>query len=159
LEIYFTRLQKNTINTEICVSVRNSIADTFSLPMVIYSNPGFVPEAASPTTDKQKIYYHQKDSSGLHRIFLRYRIQPSGISDPVSVGVFTVYPNPTRGFFNLRPPATSAPFTVSVYNVLGEEVLKFSNQTNLDISNLPGGVYLLTLNQVNGIYTTRVIKE
>ena len=70
LELYFTRIQKTTINSEICVSVRNSLADTFSLPSVIHSNLGFIPEAASPSTDKQKIYYHQKDGTGIFHIYL-----------------------------------------------------------------------------------------
>jgi hypothetical protein len=63
LELYYTRLLKSGFNTEICVSVRNTVADTFSLPMVIYSNYGYFPEAATPTTDKQKIYYHQKNNT------------------------------------------------------------------------------------------------
>ncbi|GAB4252587.1 MAG: hypothetical protein Kow0079_07450 [Vicingaceae bacterium] len=80
LELYFTRLLKNTTNTEICVSVRNSINDPFSLPTVIYSNDGFFPEAVTITTDKQKIYYHQKDNSLLYNIFLRYRNLSSSVN-------------------------------------------------------------------------------
>lgn len=30
-----------------------NVSDTFSLPVVIHSNNGFVPEAATPSTDKQ----------------------------------------------------------------------------------------------------------
>ncbi|MBE0673685.1 MAG: PD40 domain-containing protein, partial [Bacteroidales bacterium] len=73
LELYYTRLLKSSFNTEICVSVRNSTTDTFSLPKVIHSNLGFLPEAASPSTDKQKIYYHQKDGTGKYHIYLRYK--------------------------------------------------------------------------------------
>lgn len=159
LELYYTRLQKSTFNTEICVSVRNNIADTFSLPTVIHSNLGFIPEAASPTTDKQKIYYHQKDGTGIFYIYLRYRTGITGINEQTNTEDFKVYPNPTNNIFNIILPNPSEHFTISVYSSLGQELFKMSNKTSIDISNFPKGIYFLTVKNYNRIMTTKIVKE
>lgn len=144
-ELYFTRILDGTYNTEICVAVRNSVTDPFSLPQVIYDNYGFFPEAASPSTDKQKIYYHQKNSLGLYQIYLRYRTGTVGIDEESTTQQIKVYPNPTQGIININLPASD--FEIVLYNLLGEELLRASNQNQFDISSLPKGVYLLQVIQ------------
>ncbi len=116
LELFYTRLLKGSYNTEICVSVRTTISDTFSLPTVLHSNFGYVPEAATPTTDKQKIYYHQKDGTLIFRIYLRYRTETTGINEQSSNGIFKVYPNPTNSVFNLVLSQPLDHFTVIIYS-------------------------------------------
>ncbi|MBK7573600.1 MAG: hypothetical protein IPI10_19130 [Bacteroidetes bacterium] len=55
------------------------------------------PEAASRQIDKQKIYYHQKDSSLAYRIFrTRYRTGTTQVNDQVSKETLKVYPNPAN---------------------------------------------------------------
>lgn len=159
LELYYTRLLKGTLNTEICVSVRNSVTDTFSLPIVIHSNLGFAPEAASPTTDKQKIYYHQKDNSGHYKIYLRYRTGTTGIKEQTNTNNLMVYPNPTNNIFEINLPNLSEPYIIYLYSFLGQELFKISDQTIIDISNLPNGIYFLTIKNYDKTWTTKVIKE
>jgi hypothetical protein len=159
LELYFTRILKNTINSEICLSVRNSITDNFSLPTVIHSNLGFIPEAASPTTDKQKIYYHQKDGTGIFHIYIRYRTVTTGINEQTNTNDFKVYPNPTNNILNIILPKPSDYFTISVYSSFGQELFKASNKTSIDISNLPKGIYFLTVKNYDRIWTTKIVKE
>jgi len=77
LELYYTRYPKGTITTstlfEICVSVRNTPSDIFSVPTVLFSELLFdLIEAPTLTTDKQIIYYHRK-IVGSHKIVMRYR--------------------------------------------------------------------------------------
>jgi len=159
LELYYTRLQKNTFNTEICVSVRNNIADTFSLPIVIHSNLGFVPEAASPTTDKQKIYYHQKDGTGIFHIYLRYRTGTTGINEHTNTENIKVYPNPTNTILNVVLPNLTEHFTIYVYSSLGQELYKTTNNTSIDISNFTNGIYFLTVKLYGRNWTTKIVKE
>lgn len=69
---------------------------------------------------------------------------------------FSIFPNPTsNGFVNIKTTNTSAITFVSVYNVLGKEVVNtILNSDRLNLSNLNAGVYILKLNQ-NGATTTK----
>ncbi len=159
LELYYTRLLKNTFNTEICVSVRDSINDTFSVPLVIYSNPGFFPEAATVTTDKQKLYYHQKDGTGIYHIYLRYRTGTAGVNGHIRTENIKVYPNPTNTFFNVVLPNPIEQFTIHVYSLLGQEIYQANNITSIDISNYSNGIYFLNVKQNGRNWTTKIVKE
>lgn len=159
LELYCTRLQKGTFNTEICVSVRNSVSDTFSLPVVIHSNNGFVPEAATPSTDKQIIYYHQKDNSGLHKIFLRYRTGATGLNEYSNEENVIFFPNPANHTINVVIVDLAEPFTIYVNTILGQEIYKAAGNASIDISSYSNGIYFLRLKQKDKIWTSRFIKE
>lgn len=71
-----------------------------------------------------------------------------------------VFPNPSTGYINISGPAY-ANYTVTAYNLLGEQVLQQGNVGNrLDISSLTDGVYLLQiLNTASGhTHHSKVIK-
>jgi hypothetical protein len=73
------------------------------------------------------------------------------ISKPGRTG-YNVYPNPSRGHFNL---ATTDRFErITVYNLLGQKVHEQSArifQTNaINLSDLPNGVYLLQIDKGDG---------
>lgn len=160
LELYYTRLLEGGFDTEICVSVRNTVSDTFSLPMIIYSSFGFFPEAATPTTDKQKIYYHKKNGAGIYNIYLRYRTgTTTSINEQTNTESIKVYPNPTTNVFHITLPNSSEHFTVTVYSSLGKQIYKISDHTSIDISNFANGIYFLTVNQNEKNWTTKIVKE
>ncbi|HOZ86246.1 MAG TPA: T9SS type A sorting domain-containing protein [Bacteroidia bacterium] len=159
LELYYTRLLKNTTNTEICVSVRNNVNDTFSLPLVIHSNPGLLPEAASISSDKQKIYYHQKNSNGIFNICLRYRSIATGIQEQDATRRLHVYPNPAAHFINIDLVDSGEKATAILFSPLGQELFKTAVDTTLDVSKLPAGIYFLKIIQAHRSWTTKLIKE
>jgi hypothetical protein len=159
LELYYTRLLVGGFNTEICVSVRTTLSDTFSLPTVIHSNFGYLPEAATPTTDKQKIYYHQKDNTPLYKIYLRYRTITTGINEQMSKETLTVYPNPTNGFVNVQLPVLNENFEIDIYSIIGEKLLSINNTKSIDISYFPLGIYFLIVKQNHLTRTTKIIKN
>ena len=158
LELYYTRILKTTINSEICVSVRNSVSDIFSFPMIIHSNFGYFPEAASPTIDKQKIYYHQKDSSLAYRIFVRYRTGTTQVNDQVSKETVKVYPNPANNIVHIIPPLPHEIFEISIYSGMGLKLLTLTGSTTIDVSNFPQGIYYLSIKQDNKIWTAKIVK-
>ncbi len=53
---------------------------------------------------------------------------------------FTISPNPSNGFFNITSEGNIE--NVSVYNALGQRVFQ-GNQTQIDISNKPKGIYFV----------------
>lgn len=158
LELYFTRILKTTVNSEICVSVRNTTSDTFSIPQVIHSNLGFVPEAATISSNKQKIYYHQKDGSGLFKIYMRYRSESTGIEEKYANESILLYPNPATDLLKIRSPKGSM---ISVYSIDGkklENIKSYSEETTIDISNYNKGFYFLYVKTDQGVYTNKFIK-
>lgn len=152
-ELYFTRILDGTVNSELCVSVREDLADTFSLPTVIYSNDGFVPEAISITNDKSKIYYHQKNSLGVFEVYMRYRTSTLKIDENQNE-TFTVFPNPTADILQLKLPQPQTNFTVKIFSMLGQSSLIFQNETALNLSGLTAGIYVVELETECGIFRT-----
>lgn len=67
-----------------------------------------------------------------------------------------VYPNPASSMITIKTEETIK--TVKVYNLLGELVQE-ENSTNFSVEKLPAGIYTLQINAVNGIGTTRFVKQ
>lgn len=72
-----------------------------------------------------------------------------------------VYPNPTSNYISISE--NSVVQELNVYNILGKQVRSFqaSNGTQYDISDLPDGIYLVSLldNQSDIVKTLRVNKR
>ena len=159
LELYFTRLLKGSFNTEICVSVRNQAAGKFGSPSVIWSNPGFVPEAASLSLDKQKLYYHQKDNSGQYKIWLRYRSPLTASDETFRQKRFRVFPNPSSDRLLIEVPDSRLPFTVRMYSSTGQLVYQSANEFTVPIGRFPSGVYHFSIVQNGEHWNSILMKE
>jgi len=150
LELYYTRYPRDSITPstifEICVAVRNTPTDTFSIPMVLFSELiADMIEAPSLTYNKQIIYYHRK-TVGSHKIVIRHREIPSNILHKVeSELAFTIYPNPTIGKLNIKTELNYQNIKLSVFNLLGEVLIFETNETEIDIKSLSAGAYFLGL--------------
>jgi len=75
---------------------------------------------------------------------------------------FYVYPNPTSGLITVTGLPVE-PVRITVYNVLGELVygqeLNGSNALLVDLSDLPGGIYLIQLQYEQMTFRKKVIKQ
>jgi hypothetical protein len=169
LELYFCRvLRSNPVNTDICVSVRNTATDTFSLPSVIYSNNngGWLPEAPSLTTNKSILYYHQRSAymSGTFKIYMRYRIGTTGITEVNKNVVISIFPNPFSSQTVLQTDKPLKDATLTIYNVFGENIFQFIIQSlttsTVDLSSQPSGIYFLKITSQDGSSAVRkIIRE
>ena len=159
LELYFTRILNTTVNSELCVSIRNSLTDPFSLPAVIYSNNGFVPEAPSLTSDKQKMYYHQKDGTGLFKIYLRFREEATGIKETIATEAIQLFPNPSADLINVMLSGSNEKYEIELFSSFGEMIWKTSATNVINIENLSKGIYFLTVRQNNKIVTKKIVKQ
>lgn len=66
---------------------------------------------------------------------------------------FGVYPNPASEFTTLELPSHIGSATVSLYNHLGQLVRSqkvFETVSNIELNNLPSGVYFMTINTAEG---------
>ena len=66
----------------------------------------------------------------------------------------SVYPNPTQGIITITSKFQIE--TVDVYSILGHKVAEFTNSSQLDLSQLTSGVYLLKI-KAEGKTTTKKI--
>lgn len=73
---------------------------------------------------------------------------------------FSVYPNPAKDFININ--TKEGVDSVSIYNLLGSEVLKaanYSKERGLDVSALTSGVYVLIIESAGSKGTYKFVKK
>lgn len=70
---------------------------------------------------------------------------------------FKIYPNPAINFIRLNGIGNIEKFTV--FNTLGETILKGNFNNQIDVSNLSKGIYFLNIKSKNQIYTKKFIKQ
>ena len=68
---------------------------------------------------------------------------------------FSIYPNPSKGIFNLDGLSKSA--SINVFNAYGKLLFMVINNTKLDLSNQPNGIYLIKIQDSNGVFSTKKI--
>ena len=56
-----------------------------------------------------------------------------------------IYPNPTSGHILLRSISQDYQFKIKLFTVTGQIIIEVKNQTMIDVSNVPDGVYFLSI--------------
>ena len=75
---------------------------------------------------------------------------------------FSIFPNPVENNLTIDIANSNIKdYSISIYNILGKEVLTFDNtQTNvINVSSLNGGVYLLSLSNGNSKKVIKLVKK
>ena len=83
-------------------------------------------------------------------------------NDEFELDGFSVFPNPVEDNLTIDIANSNIKdYSISIYNILGKEVLKFDNtQTNLiNVSSLNGGIYLLSLSNGNSKKVIKLVKR
>ncbi|WP_405576214.1 T9SS type A sorting domain-containing protein [Winogradskyella sp. Asnod2-B02-A] len=71
----------------------------------------------------------------------------------------SIYPNPTKSTLNIKTATATAIANISVYSLLGKQVIKTNSKT-VDVSSLSEGVYLIKIIDLYGNqHVKRFIKE
>ncbi|MDD3740286.1 MAG: C25 family cysteine peptidase, partial [Bacteroidales bacterium] len=72
----------------------------------------------------------------------------------------SLYPNPSNGIINIDYTQNINISDIHIYNVLGQKQngYSFSNH-NLDISNLPSGIYMVRINTETEVFEKKIILE
>lgn len=71
-----------------------------------------------------------------------------------------VYPNPTSGIINIINNGEVAIKDVIVTNSLGQVIDQTNEKNKLNISNLPNGIYLVRIEDINGNRASyKIVKE
>jgi len=81
----------------------------------------------------------------------------SGLSQE-KANLFSVYPNPTNDFINIRTEKSIS--KICIYNRYGSNILSFDNyDRELNVSQLKPGLYYIRVTTDNNSYTKKVIKK
>ncbi|EMQ94007.1 hypothetical protein D778_01191 [Xanthomarina gelatinilytica] len=105
------------------------------------------------------------DLSGNDRVFNTtidlgaYEYNSTLSVDDISLDENTVklYPNPATDVVNIKTNQTIK--NVAVFNVNGQKVLEIANQSQINISNLPTGMYFLSINTNQSNQTIKILKQ
>ncbi len=76
---------------------------------------------------------------------------------------FAVYPNPFKDNFTIKVKASGDILKVKVISVIGQTIkdLEVTNtdETNIDLQNIPSGIYYVQIIRADKIYVQKLIKE
>lgn len=75
---------------------------------------------------------------------------------------FKLSPNPAKDWIIISISELTANFLLSIFNVRGEKILErqlTDNETQLDISALPRGVYFVRVQDEKGVQVAKMVKE
>jgi len=111
--------------------------------------------------------YHQKDYNIytwalMEQIDLKLNLcgTASEITDEIlSQNTFYLYPNPTTGVLNIKFFDYNNNFETTIYNLLGHRVHQSKNQNQIDLKNLPTGIYFIKVETDKSIFTNKLLKE
>jgi hypothetical protein len=149
LELYFTRYLIGGLSTEICVSVRPTVADTFSSPLVLISDFPNVPEAATLNTANTMMYYHKK-VNGTYAIHLRY-LDLTGIQE-TATNSLRVYPNPASDVLYIA--GATQQDNITIMNSMGQIVLEQTGGSPTTTNTLSEGIYFVNVLRDGVHYTS-----
>lgn len=87
-----------------------------------------------------------------------YPYFPSGFTHILNNILFSIYPNPNNGTFNL--PKNFHFDEIKIYNAYSQEIsFTISNKNEIDISTLPTGLYFVKINDGKKVYVAKLMKE
>ena len=73
---------------------------------------------------------------------------------------FTIYPNPVDEILNLTAKQATEIYSLTIYNLLGQQVQTTTNPTNtIDVSSLKTGNYIIKVVTDKGVSSSKFVKE
>ncbi|MDP1746417.1 MAG: right-handed parallel beta-helix repeat-containing protein [Bacteroidota bacterium] len=93
--------------------------------------------------------------------------QTTGVNELLSDLTLIISPNPSNGKFAIELSSSGISnnnkFVVKIYNVLGEQIcfseLKPLTHNEIDLSNVPKGIYFVNVYNGDKIYTRKIVKQ
>ena len=75
---------------------------------------------------------------------------------------YTVFPNPCKGKFSIKSNSFQNNVKIQIFNFSGQKVKELISENNhleIDISDLPKGLYFINLNSKETFFSSKVIVE
>ena len=105
------------------------------------------------------VTYNVSDANGnaAEEVTRTVIIESSLSTEDNTMNIIKVYPNPVKD--KLFISGNKTPIAVSIYNVLGKEVLSIKNTNNINVQALPSGVYMIRISDGVGQTNRKFIKN
>lgn len=90
---------------------------------------------------------------------LLFTYNTTELNEAADYQAFYIYPNPATNNITIETPQKA---TLKLINIQGQIIKTFQtkdDKTNVDVSALPGGVYIIKLNTAEGGIVRKIIKE
>lgn len=101
----------------------------------------------------------------IDNVFFKSEETPTGLNRISKTTGMNIYPNPTSGNLSIELPsdnAGSSESRIEIYNVIGKPVYRndnISRKSDINISNLPNGVYILKIYDGLTVRTAKIMKR
>ena len=82
---------------------------------------------------------------------------PNGVGEAEPLA-FEVWPNPAQNHITITAPSALTAASVSIYSISGQRLVSGAYDAQIDISNLPNGVYFIELRNETSIARQRFVK-
>jgi hypothetical protein len=77
----------------------------------------------------------------------------------ISKNKFSVYPNPSSNFINLKRLENNDEYMISIFDIFGREIINYlKNPKLIDISSFDKGQYIMKIETKDGIINERLLK-
>jgi len=82
-----------------------------------------------------------------------------GIEETQKNKAYNVYPNPCTGNLTIQPVDKSLKHEIYLFDFTGKKVRSVKNKLQVDISDLPDGIYLMKIIQGGKEWQTKIVKQ
>ncbi len=86
-----------------------------------------------------------------------------GLNEPYSPLSVNIYPNPSKGNFQIQLSKAAGEVEISVLDINGKlvlEMISHASATTIDLSSMPAGIYMLRMNSDEfGLVNKRLVRE
>jgi len=82
--------------------------------------------------------------------------------ETIPENILTIYPNPSTGLITISLPVNSPQSHLSIQNSVGQEILQqtiSNSKVQINIRNMPSGIYVVKVVLGNKVHTEKIIKE
>jgi hypothetical protein len=128
-------------------------------------NPGFIATGSATANRYVKAFIHGCSTPGSSEGLKNGIIVEEGevlLQEQIQNFDFTVYPNPSEGKFSLKfeePVAGKISITSLDGKSVFAEDMKETSEHRMDLSEIPSGVYIITLTKGSKSFSKRIIKN
>lgn len=82
----------------------------------------------------------------------------TGFNEIEFKNLISLFPNPTQNKFSISMPATLQLLQTEIYNATGEKIKEFKKEREVDVGNLPKGVYVVKAITNKGLVFKKLVK-
>ena len=83
----------------------------------------------------------------------------TGINETENNNGVRISPNPSNNLIQVDLAYPNQNYFIEIYSVLGQQLLKTSDKTVIDISNFINGIYMVIIKQGDQIWRNKIVKE